>query len=75
MTKGRISKWVFQENKARQIFRKTNNSYPLIGTRTAAYQGVRNVRSLFLAWFLDLTRAKSFIHVLNHSSGSEANFS
>ena len=30
-TKGRISKRVFQENKARQIFRKT-------------YQGVRNVR-------------------------------
>ena len=28
-TKGRISKRVFQENKARQIFRKTNISYPL----------------------------------------------
>ena len=28
--KGRISKRVFQENKARQIFRKTNISYPLI---------------------------------------------
>ena len=28
--KGRISKQVFQENKARQIFRKTNISYPLI---------------------------------------------
>ena len=27
--KGRISKWVFQENKARQIFRKTNISCPL----------------------------------------------
>ena len=40
--KGRISKRVFQENKARQIFRKTNISYPLI--RTCAYQGVRNVR-------------------------------
>ena len=33
--KGRISKWVFQENKARQIFRKKKNiSYPLIRTRT-----------------------------------------
>ena len=32
--KGRISKRVFQENKARQIFRKMNISYPLIGTRT-----------------------------------------
>ena len=28
--KGRISKRVFQENKAREIFRKTNISYPLI---------------------------------------------
>ena len=30
--KGRISKRVFQENKARQIFRKANISYPLIRT-------------------------------------------
>ena len=44
MAKGRISKRVFQGNKARQIFRKTNISYPLIPTRTCAYQGVRNVR-------------------------------
>ena len=43
-TKGRISKRMFQENKARQIFRKTNISYPLIRTRTCVYQGVRNVR-------------------------------
>ena len=28
--KGRMSKPVFQENKARQVFRKTNISYPLI---------------------------------------------
>ena len=42
--KGRISKRVFQENKAHQIFRKTNISYPLIRRRTCAYQGVRNVR-------------------------------
>ena len=41
--KGWISKRVFQENRARQIFRKTNISYPLIRTRTCAYQGVRNV--------------------------------
>ena len=40
--KGRISKRVFQENKIRQIFRKTNIFYPLI--RTCAYQGVKNVR-------------------------------
>ena len=32
--KGRISKRVFQENKARQIFRETNISYPLIRIRT-----------------------------------------
>ena len=32
--KGRISKRIFQENKAHQIFRKTNISYPLIRTRT-----------------------------------------
>ena len=44
--KGRISKQVFPENKASQIFRKTNISYPLIRTRTCAYQGVRNVRFL-----------------------------
>ena len=31
--KGRISKWVFQKNKARQIFRKTNNFYPLIRSK------------------------------------------
>ena len=37
---------MFQEEKARQIFRKTNISYPLICTRTCAYQGVRNVRFL-----------------------------
>ena len=32
--KARISKRVFQENKAREIFRKTNISYPLIRTST-----------------------------------------
>ena len=42
--KGRISKWVFEENKARQIFRKTSISHPVIRTRLCAYQGVRNVR-------------------------------
>ena len=41
--KGRILKRVFQENKACQIFRKTNISYPLIFTRTCEYQGIRNV--------------------------------
>ena len=36
-----ISKWVLQENKAHQIFRKTNIFYPLICT--CVYQGVKNV--------------------------------
>ena len=35
---------MFQENKASQILRKTNISYPLIRTCTSAYKGVRNVR-------------------------------
>ena len=36
---------MFQENKASQIFRKTNISYPLIRTGTCVFQGVGNVRS------------------------------
>ena len=31
---GNKAKGVFQENKARQIFRKKNISYPMIRTRT-----------------------------------------
>ena len=43
--KGRISKRIFQENKARQIFRKTNISYLLIRTRTyVCVSGIRTVR-------------------------------
>ena len=41
--KGRISKRVFQESKARQNFRKTNISYLLIRTRTCGFRGVRNI--------------------------------
>ena len=41
--KGRISKRVFQENKARQIFRKTNFSYPLIRTRTYNIDNIYNI--------------------------------
>ena len=41
--KGPISKQLLQENKARQIFRKTNIFYSLIRTRTCAYQGTINV--------------------------------
>ena len=53
--KGRISKRLFQKNKPRLIFRKTNISYPLIRSRTCAYQGVRNVRfSENLAYFVFL---------------------
>ena len=41
--KRQISKQVLQENKTRRIFRKTSISYPLIRTRTCAFQAVRNV--------------------------------
>ena len=54
-SKGWIPKRMFQENKARQIFRKANISYPLIRIRTCAYQGVKNVRfSEILACFIFL---------------------
>ena len=50
---GRISKRVLQENKARQISRKMNTSYPQIHTRTCTYQRVRNIRfSEYLACFV-----------------------
>ena len=35
--KGRISKRVFQENKARKVFRKANISYPLIRARAYVF--------------------------------------
>ena len=41
--KGQISKRWVQENKACQIFRKNNISYPLIDPRTLAYQRVTAV--------------------------------
>ena len=43
--KGWISKRVFQENKARQIFRKTNISYRLIRTRYVSNMSLSNVFS------------------------------
>ena len=49
--KGRNSKGVFQENKARQIFRKTNISYPLIRTRMCAQQGGGSKKCLFFGKF------------------------
>ena len=39
-----MSKRVFQENKTRQIFRKTNICNPVIHIRPCTYQGVSNVR-------------------------------
>ena len=42
--KRKIFKRVFQENKARQIFRKTIISYPLIRRYTCTYQDVTNLR-------------------------------
>ena len=47
------NKRVLQENKARQIFRKTNNSYPLIRTLACTYQGIRNVRFSETFYFCD----------------------
>ena len=41
--KGRTSKRVLQENKAREIFQKINIFNPLISTRASAYQGIRNI--------------------------------
>ena len=41
--KGQISKWMFQENKTRQIFRKNKHFLPR-DTQTCGYQGVRNIR-------------------------------
>ena len=41
-----ISKQVLQENKAYQIFQKTNIFYLLIHIRVCVYQGVRNVSFL-----------------------------
>ena len=55
-----ISKWVFQENKAIQIFRKTNISYSLIRRPTYVYQGVRNVRF-----------SRRFAYVLNEWSPTQ----
>ena len=55
---------VFQENKVRQIFRKTNISYPMILTRGCAYQGVRNVsfsenlESVTNEWYLSVVTYK-----------------
>ena len=48
LTKGSSIKYV------RRIFQKTNISNPLIGTRTCAYQGIRNV-----------SFSENFAHVLN----------
>ena len=46
--KGRISKRVFQENKARQVFRKTNIFYSLIRIRTLREVIESNVQNLEL---------------------------
>ena len=54
--KEQITKRVLQGNKAHQVFRKTNISYPLIHTRMCAYYGVRNVlgflENLLFCFFL-----------------------
>ena len=47
--KGPISKWVLQENKAQQIFRKMKTFHPLIRTCTCVYQ--RGKKFLFFGKF------------------------
>ena len=48
-----------------KIFRKTNISYPLIRTRTCAYQGVRNVS--FSENCNDVIDLRSDFDALNHN--------
>ena len=46
--KGRILKRVLQESKARQIFQKTNISYPLIRTGACGIRGYFEIRPFAL---------------------------
>ena len=65
---GWISKRVFQENKARQIFRITNIFYPLIHTRACAYQGVKNVHDVKNVPYLENLTCFVFLkHLLRDS--------
>ena len=51
--KGRNSKRVFQENKARQIFRKTNISYPVITDGVCLKSIIENLlRMIFFSGFV-----------------------
>ena len=59
-TKGRISKRVFQENKARQIFQKTNISYPQIRTCTWRALFSWNIRFEILPFALLPTNSDFF---------------
>ena len=63
--KEQISKQALQENKAHQIFRKTNISYPLIRTRTC-FLVTLILRLLSTAD----GRSKSWHHPRNHTNKS-----
>ena len=68
-----ILKRVFQENKARQIFRKMNISYTLIRSRTCAYHGVRNFwfsENLVCLVFLKHLFWDSPFYLITHDLGS-----
>ena len=57
--KGRISKRVLQENKARHVFQKTKISYPYVSyARACAYQGLEMfvLRKIWRALFSCNTR-------------------
>ena len=49
--KGQISKRVFQENKAHQIFRKTNISYPLIRSFSLCFLGTPVLRFALFPYY------------------------
>ena len=73
--KGRISKRVFQENKARQIFRKMNISYPLI-RKTLHLRSLTgfwiclwkmrftNAQNIFNSWSLSRMLINKIIHAV-----------
>ena len=57
--KGRISKRVFQENKARQIFRKANISNPLIRTRTIEIRPFALLPTMYFVFKKNLVEFRS----------------
>ena len=61
--KGRTSKPVFQENKARQIFRKTNISYHIIRTPTKSKSYSEPTQTCKIKLFLEIANGSIFSDV------------